>query len=117
MLDDTPTRIEVERRGADAALVTLIGQVTEPSVRDIERKLLDLCEQGVTRIAVSLAGVPFMSSAGIGVLMVAWRELRSRNGALSLVAPQPLVRQVIETMKLTKLFPIHNSADDALAGP
>jgi len=105
---------EVSRRG-DVAILTLHGRITESETRPVEKQLLDLCEEGVVKLVMDVSDVPLISSAGLGALMVAYKEGKTRGGFVRLVGAQPLVRQILETTKLTKLFGLYDSIDEALA--
>jgi anti-anti-sigma regulatory factor len=47
--------------------------------------------------------------------MVAHKEARKVGGGVRVARPQPLVRQILEITKLTKLFGRYDSVEDALA--
>ena len=105
--------LDVDRRGS-AVLVSPHGRITELVSHELERQLLGLIEGGSVRIVMDLYDVPFISSAGLGALMLAHKEARKNDGRVCLARPQPLVRQILETTKLTKLFGLYTSVEDAL---
>ena len=106
--------LDVDRRG-DAVLVSPHGRITELVSHEMEQQLVGLIERGSVRIVLDLDDVPFISSAGLGALMLTHKEARKKDGCVRLARPQPLVRQILETTKLTKLFGLYASVEDALA--
>jgi len=108
--------IAMERRG-DICIARPRGRIAEPEALLLEKECLAAIEDGAKSVVVDLSDVPMLSSAGLGALMVAHKQCRPAGGGVCLVDPQPLVRQVLEITKLTKLFKVHATLDDALAAP
>ena len=88
--------LELESRASDdGALVVVRGEVdmaTAPQLRDT---LLALVDGGASRIALDCRGLDFLDSSGIGVL-IAVRKRLGDDGSLTLEAPPPHVRKVLE---------------------
>jgi len=113
MQEESALSLEVERRG-DAHFVTPHGRIGEIEAQSFQRELLALADQGATKIVVDLSDVPFVTSSCLGALMVTYKRVRGPGGYVRLVAPQPLVRHILEITKLTKLFGIYRTAQEAL---
>jgi len=105
--------LDVNRQG-DAVIVTPHGRISEIEAHELERELLRHVEAGVIRLVLDLHDVPFLTSSSLGAFMLAHKRVHEQGGYVRLVRPQPLVRQIIETTKLTKLFGIYGSAEEAL---
>ena len=104
----------IERRG-DVPLVTVHGRVGELEAHELDRELMNLIEQGAVKIVIDLADVPYATSTCLGAMMVAHKRVREKGGYVRVARPQPLVRQILEITKLTKLFGCYASVEDALA--
>ena len=102
-------------RHDDTVVVTLHGQVAELEVHRLETALLNQIEAGAVKMILDLSDIRFLTSSGLGVFMHAFKRARAENGYLHLVAPQPLVRQIIETTRLQKLFSIYDTVEAARA--
>jgi len=114
MVPHEKSGIEMERHG-DVCIARLRGRIAEREAALLEEELLAAVEDGATSVVVDLSDVPMIASAGLGALMMAHKQCRAKGGSVRLVGPQPLVRQVLEITKLTKLFQIHATLADALA--
>ena len=55
---------------------------------------------------VDLSDVDYIGSPLVAVMVRIWKELRSRNGSMVLVAPHPLVRETISLAGLDKIWKI-----------
>jgi anti-sigma B factor antagonist len=107
-------RIDVEQRGP-AAIVTLDGSATVDVSNDLRDRLLSLMVGAVEQVVVDLSGLRFVASAGLGALVAAHLRCRQRGGMLKLVAPPSNILQILNVTHLTKLFPIYESVEAALA--
>ena len=100
------------RHGCHAAEKEL-GQKFTVDV-ELECDLLRAGETEQPCVVVDLSRVTFIDSTGLGVLVGALKRVRER-GALSLVCPQRQVRRVFEITGLTKVFPMFDRLEDAIA--
>jgi anti-sigma B factor antagonist len=66
-------------------------------------------------IIVDLSGVTFLASIGIRLLITSARAQANRGGKLVLVAPQPMVRMVLETAGIDQLIPVVADVEAARA--
>ncbi len=112
---DSTTILEVEQREG-GVIVTIHGRISEVEAERVASTLVNQVEEGATRIVVDLADVPFITSSALGAFMTAQALVHERDGFVRLVRAQPLVRQILETTKLTKIFGRYNSVEEALAG-
>ena len=115
MDNDSSTILEVEQREG-GVIVTLHGRISEVEAERVESALVRQVEEGATRIIVDLADVSFITSSALGAFMTAQALVHKQDGFVRLVRAQPLVRQILETTKLTKISGRYDSVEEALAG-
>jgi anti-sigma B factor antagonist len=99
----------------DVGLVVLTGEVdisTAPRFRD---DLIALVEEGVMHIVVDLAGVTFIDSTALGVLIGGVRRLHPSGGRLVLVATGRPVLRALTLTGLDKVFAICATREQAVA--
>jgi anti-sigma B factor antagonist len=65
------------------------------------------------RIVLDMAGLDFIESTGIGVLVGALKRLQHQGGDMVLRAPTPRVRTVLDLTGLTKLFDVEPASESA----
>jgi anti-sigma B factor antagonist len=97
------------------AVVSVAGEIDAGSERQFRDALTWVLVRGVVRIVVDLAGVEFMASAGIGVLMGVRRVLANEGGSLVLASPHGEVAQVLSMSGVSKAIPVAASVADAVA--
>lgn len=68
--------------------------------------VLTACSAAGDTLIVDLAGLEYISSAGLRVFMIMSREVKSRKGRVALAAMRPAVREIFDVSKFTRLFEI-----------
>lgn len=96
-------------------VLTVRGEVDVYSAPRLRERLVELVSGGARTVVVDLDGVEFLDSTGLGVLVGGLKRLRSHDGELTLVCTQPRILKVFEITRLTEVFGIHDSVDDAVA--
>lgn len=110
----SPLIMEVERRGADV-VIRPRGRLTEIEADRLAQELDAALKQGARRLVLHLRDVPFLTSSCLGAFMGAHKKGREQGSTVVLAEMQPLVREVVATTKLTKLFAVFDTLEEALA--
>jgi anti-sigma B factor antagonist len=88
-----------------SATVVLDGEIDIATAPAIRRCLMAAISGGDARLAVDMSGVTFIGAAGIGVLVAAANRAREAGGSLSLLAPSPQVRWLLDVLHLDGILP------------
>jgi anti-anti-sigma factor len=96
-----------------SAAAVLDGEMDISTCPAIRRFLMAAISGGDVQLAVDMSGVTFIDAAGIGVLVAAANRAREAGGGLSLLAPSPQVRRLLDVLHLDAVLP----AAERLAGP
>ena len=91
---------------APPSTVVLDGEIDIATAPAIRRILLAAISGGNVHLAVDMSGVTFIGAAGIGVLVAAANRARQAGGGLSLLAPSPQVRRLLDVFHLDAVLPI-----------
>ena len=97
----------------DRVLVSVTGEIGVAAEDQFREALVSAISRETPCLVVDLAGVPFMASAGVGVLMGIRAVLAARGSSLVVSAPQPAVARVLEVTGAADLIPV--AADPAKA--
>ena len=108
-----PPVAAVEERGG-AIIVHLVGELDLYNAHEVRESLFAAAERGPERLVVDLAGLTFIDSTGLGVLIESRTRLPNRNAFL-LVGPGLETRRALEISGLDRHFAVHASLDEALA--
>jgi anti-anti-sigma factor len=97
------------------AVVSVAGEIDAGTEQQFRDALTSVLARGTLRVVVDLAGVVFMASAGIGVLMGVHRLLADEGGMLVLASPHGKVAQVLSMTGVGTMIPMAASVPDAVA--
>jgi len=106
---------EILPLGEQACRVVLAGRADAAAVDAVEPALSALLRETSGHVLVDLAGVPFMGSLGIRMLISVARLVARRGNRIAMTGAQPQVLEVFETMALLDLIPHAPDQDAALA--
>jgi anti-sigma B factor antagonist len=112
-----PLKFEAEvLRTNSAAVVSARGRITLGEASHALRGTIEqLCTEGTPNIVLNLSGVTFIDSAGLGVLTLGYTKTKAAGGMLKIAEPQTRVRDAMEMTRLTRMFPLYTSTDEAMA--
>jgi anti-sigma B factor antagonist len=77
-------------------------------------KIKDIFEGGAKSVLVDLAEVRFIDSSGLGALVSGFKNAVTYKGSLALTGLQDQVRSMFELTRLTRVFDIYASEQEAL---
>jgi anti-anti-sigma factor len=96
------------------SLVTVTGRVDSSTAPDFEKTLQSLIHSNRSQIVLDLAGVDYMSSAGIRGMVNSLKAAKSGGGDVRLAQPSTRVRDVVELAGLTSIFTIYDDITEAV---
>jgi anti-sigma B factor antagonist len=98
----------------DFRVLALAGRLDTETSADLELALQDLQAAGATRYVIDLAGIGYVSSAGLRVLLALAKQLDGGRGVLRLCALSDPVKQVFDVAGFSRMFAIFPDRDTAL---
>ena len=96
-----------------ASVVTVTGRVDSATAPDLENALKQLVESDKTKIVLDLAGVEYMSSAGLRAMVSTLKAVKRVNGDLRLASPSQRVAEVLRLAGLNTIFSIYPDQAEA----
>jgi anti-sigma B factor antagonist len=100
----------VDRRVVDGlTLVTLADELDLACCGALRRALRPLPSARMPDVAVDLRAVTFMDCAAVGVLVAAYRAVRSAGGCLRLIGPQHGPARLLDLCELEGVLCVHDS--------
>jgi len=87
----------------------------ELSIREIEDELFSLVSKSPgVKLLLDFSAVEHLSSAALGMLINLNKRVQKQNGALKLSSINPQIYEVFKITKLTKMFDIHDTNQQAI---
>ena len=106
------------RRCADTVVLAPAGRIDHATSEAFQKALqpfMERCAAGQDHLVLDLAGLEYISSAGLRVLMLARKQAKAQGGALAVAALQPVVKEIFEISRFTVIFDVYASVREALA--
>jgi anti-sigma B factor antagonist len=106
-------QLQIERKPgstSDVAILTLTGPLTIGTLFDFQTALR---APDLKSTIIDFAGVPYIDSAGLGVVLSHWAHTQRIGVKFAVVAMSEKVRVLLEMTGVSKLLPIFPTAADA----
>jgi anti-anti-sigma factor len=95
------------------ALVVVVGEIDVSTVGSLYEQFACLARQGVCHVALDMAGVSFIDSTGISLLVTEHKRAESMRGELIVFSPLPQLRRMIQMVGLDTYFNIRPAVPDS----
>lgn len=102
------------RNVGEVSVLSVTGRLDSNTSPEFESRIVSLIDSGEKAIVVNCAELEYISSAGLRVLLLAAKKLKSSGGRIALASLEDHIREVFEITRFTTLFPIHASTEEAL---
>ena len=100
-----------------AVIVAAHGKVDEASWEAFGRHLSSGIQRAIQEdrgmLVIDLSGLEYMSSRGLRALTIAKRQADAAGVAITLAAPNEVMREILAISRYDKLFPITDSVEAA----
>jgi anti-sigma B factor antagonist/stage II sporulation protein AA (anti-sigma F factor antagonist) len=105
------------RQFADIVVATPAGRIDHAAAHGLEQALLPLVGRSggsSTGLVVDMAGVEYISSVGLRVLMVAAKQARASGARIAVAALQPVVGEIFAISRFDAVLDVYPSVRSAL---
>ena len=89
-----------------------LNAITSP---EMDTHLAGLIEGGTRQIVIDLAGLDYVSSAGLRVFLSVAKSLQHVAGKLTLASPSPQVQQMLDIAGFGNVLSIYKTLNEAIA--
>ncbi len=104
-----------EKKSGNPVVVQLTGEIDAKTAPDLKLQLELMIGNGGTNFILDMAGLTYISSAGIGVLNAILKFLKDKSGEILLCNLSKEVKDTLDLMYFTKKVKVFPNLDGALA--
>ncbi|WP_439814129.1 STAS domain-containing protein [Zavarzinia sp. CC-PAN008] len=104
-----------ESKQGDATILGVEGRLDGNTCGDLEKKLFATIDEGSARIVLDFAGLAYVSSAGLRVVLMGAKRVKGKSGKLALCALSPNIQEVFSISGFDKILTIRKTREEALA--
>lgn len=98
------------RRHHGWSVVDVTGDLDMATAPALRQLVLQLLSSGARLIAIDLTAADFVDSTGLGMLVAALKRVRTHDGELVVICPEPRLRRIFELTELVTVFGLRDSA-------
>jgi len=106
--------ITEERRG-EAVVLGPTGRIDNDTSPSFQARLLAAIGAVPNTVIVDLAGVEYLSSAGLRALMMGAKQSKAANGHLAVAGLKGVVKEIFAISRFGYVVQVFETPDDALA--
>jgi len=106
------------RQFVDIVVAAPVGRIDHAAAGPLEQSLAPLLADspsGKGGLVLDFAGVDYISSVGLRVLMIAAKQMRGRNARIAVAALQPTVAEIFAISRFDSVLEVFPSVRDAVA--
>lgn len=104
--------LELRRRTIIVRLTGELDHYSAESLRSLVEQELD--KEVASGVLLSLEGLTFMDSSGLGVILGRYRRLNQAGGKMAACCLKPQVQRIFELSGLTRIMNIYRTEEQAL---
>lgn len=98
-----------------STVVTPRGELDVLTAAALRTAISDVIDDGHAHLVLDAAGITFLDSTGIGVLVIALRRTRASDGSFALAGAQGRTLRTLSLTGLDRVFDLYDSVPDAQA--
>jgi anti-anti-sigma factor len=105
------------QRLADVFVAAPVGQIDHPNAQKLQLALAPvLADAALSKSALvfDFAGVEYISSVGLRVLLMAAKQVRAQNARIAVAALQPVVKEIFDIARFNHVLEVFTSVRAAL---
>lgn len=105
--------IEIAPVGNGSQRVSLAGRLDTHTYGELDEQLAPVLGSQIQSLILDLAGLDYISSAGVRSIFKARKALAARGGKVVVVNPKPQIQKVFDVVKAVPLDEIFSSVQEA----
>lgn len=105
-----------ESTEAEILVLELVGRLDTKTSGVLEKSVATHLAAGQRRFILDLAGMEYVSSAGLRIFLMLAKKVSGGKGSLALCGLSPQVKEVFDIAGFTRLFTLAATRAEALAG-
>ena len=100
----------------NATTLSLNGRIDTATAPELEQAINKVIDGGQRKVLLDFAGVTYISSGGLRVLLATAKKLKNPGDKFGICALSPEVLKILKLAGFTSIFSIYPSEGEALAG-
>ena len=104
----------IETNTEKCMVIGIKGRLDTINYSILEKRLMELLDQNVTKILINCSQMDYVSSSGLRILLMALKRITMVKGKFVLCNLQENIREIFEISGFTTIFEIYPNEEEAL---
>jgi anti-anti-sigma factor len=100
----------------NVSIMKVKGRIDSETAPELDNALSKLLNENRNKIVLNLAGVDYMSSAGLRSLVKALKESQKSGGDVRLASVSEPIEVILRTVGMMQMFKLFSTSEEATAG-
>lgn len=101
------------RSDNDIVIIEIDGKIDNKTAPDVQMQALSATKTA-SKVILDLTQVSFLSSAGLRVLLLLYRQIKAANGQIALVGVSDEIKDVMTVTGFINFFTLSDTMDDGI---
>lgn len=107
-------KCEIKKVG-DVTVVALNGEIAFSDMKYLRELILaEIAQPSTHKVIIDLGGAVMIDSSVVGFMVSVYKTVTANKGAFAVSRPNDLVRRLLLTLGLTRMFQIFETQDEAM---
>ena len=102
------------KKQGDVTVISLVGRIDSSVAKQFEEEFLRIIDGGDTRLIINFLSLDYISSAGLRVLLMGAKKIKTANGKLALSDMKPSIQEVFDVSGFSNMLTICKSVEEAM---
>lgn len=103
-----------EKKSGDIDIIEVEGSIDSKTAPDLQQSAMSIISES-NNVVLDITNVTFVSSAGLRVLLMVYRNLKAKNGKVVLVGVSEEIQEVMHMTGFINFFEISPTLAEGLA--
>jgi anti-anti-sigma factor len=106
-------QIDINHKTDELWEVSLSGSLDTDTASQLEKELAQIFVPESKKLMFNMAGLEYVSSAGIRIIAMASKKMKENSGAIAMTSLQPQIEKVFEIVKALPNFGVFKDEAEA----
>jgi len=106
-------QIDINHKTDEFWEVSLTGSLDTDTATQLEKELAQVFVPDSKKLLFNMAGLEYVSSAGIRIIAVASKKMKENSGTIAMTGLQPQIKKIFEIVKALPNFGIFKDEAEA----
>ncbi|MBQ3644166.1 MAG: STAS domain-containing protein [Candidatus Riflebacteria bacterium] len=106
--------LTAKNKANGVCVISLKGDIGAETVNDFKVQIDGIIKNSIKNYIMDFQDITYLNSIGVGAIAAALKKVKKFQGNIKLINVSSSVQELFEMTRLTKVFEIYDSEEDAI---